>query len=269
MPENPEFYLDMKEHFFTVPYLKMKRRVRVLLPKDYASDKSATYPVVYFHDGQNVFFDNESYSGHSWGVISTIKNNPKLPAMIVVGIDNDEEKRMDEYTPWLMTNSPFLEDSEMGGQGYEYAAFVMDVVKPFIDEIYRTKADKMHTAMMGSSAGGNISAFMGIEYKEEISRLGIFSLASWIAPNAFNDYMSKHSLDMDQLVYIQVGTHEDENLELKQAYIDCSLDYARQLLLQRLPLENLSVNIFAEDRHNEKAWARHLFNCFRFISRDW
>ena len=46
MPENPEFYLDMKEHFFTVPYLKMKRRVRVLLPKDYASDKSATYPVV-------------------------------------------------------------------------------------------------------------------------------------------------------------------------------------------------------------------------------
>ena len=99
MSEKSEFYLDMKEHFLTVPYLMTKRRVRVLLPKDYASDKNATYPVVYFHDGQNVFFDNESYSGHSWGVISTIKNNPKLPAMIVVGIDNDEEKRMDEYTP--------------------------------------------------------------------------------------------------------------------------------------------------------------------------
>ena len=78
MKDRSYFYLKMHEHFLTVPYLNKERRVRVLLPKDYATDTETHYPVVYFHDGQNVFFDNESYSGHSWGVISTIKNNPKL-----------------------------------------------------------------------------------------------------------------------------------------------------------------------------------------------
>lgn len=261
--------LHIKEHYITVPYLKSERRVRVLLPEDYGVDTTTTYPVVYFHDGQNVFYDEDSYSGHSWGVISTIKNNLDLSPMIVVGIDNDAERRMDEYTPWSITDSPFFKDVEIEGLGVEYATFVMDVVKPFIDETYRTKSDKKHTAMIGSSAGGNISSYMGVEYQEEIGCLGIFSLANWIAPGAFKDFLTKQSLDLDQLIFIQVGTQEDEELELKQAYIDCSVDYARQLLLKGLPLENVSLNISADDRHNEKAWARHLNHCFEFLSQDW
>ena len=276
MKDTSYFYLKMHEHFLTVPYLNKGRRVRVLLPKDYATDTDRNYPVVYFHDGQNVFYSSESFSGHSWKTIPTIKRNPDLPKMIVVGIDNDEGNRVNEYTPWPITDSPLPEDIKMGGKGFEYAEFVMDVVKPFIDENYRTKTDKKHTATIGSSLGGNISAFMGIEYKDQIGRLGIFSLANWITERAFNDYLDENEIDSEQMVYIQVGTQEGDGTarklmygNMKQAYINSSLDYAKRLLAKGLPVDNLSMNIFADEKHTEEAWARHLIKCFQFISRDW
>ena len=59
------FYLEMKAHELVIPYTKQKRRVRVLLSKNYSQDINKTYPVVYFHDGQNVLYNKESFNGHS------------------------------------------------------------------------------------------------------------------------------------------------------------------------------------------------------------
>ena len=72
--------------------------------------------------------------------------------------------------------------SQFGGKGVEYAEFVMEVVKPFIDETYRTKADRQHTAMIGSSLGGNITQFIGLEYQDRIGCLGVFSSAKLAPP---------------------------------------------------------------------------------------
>lgn len=270
------YYLKLEKHHLTVPYLDKKRRVRVLLPKDYNTDTNVHYPVVYFHDGQNVFHSSESFSGHSWKTIPTIKQNPELPKMILVGIDNDGDNRMNEYTPWKIAESPLPEDIKLGGKGEEYATFVMDVVKPFVDKNYRTKADKQYTAMIGSSLGGNISSYMGIEYQDQIGRLGIFSLANWITQRAFEDYLEQKELDKEQLVYIQVGTAEGDDTDralmhgnMKQAYIDCSLDYTKNLLRKGVPVEQIDLNIFADERHTEAAWARHLLGCFQFISQGW
>ncbi len=69
-----------------------------MLPKGYAEDTERTYPVVYFHDGQNVLYSKESFSGHSWKVIPTIKRNPDISKMIVVAIDNDGMERMHELS---------------------------------------------------------------------------------------------------------------------------------------------------------------------------
>ena len=92
------FYLKMKEHKLKVPYTGKERRVRVLLPKDYEKDTDRSYPVVYFHDGQNVFYSKESFIGHSWKIIPAIKRNPDISRMIVVAIDNDDGMgRMNEY----------------------------------------------------------------------------------------------------------------------------------------------------------------------------
>lgn len=276
MQNEDYFYLKLETHYLTVPYLNKKRRVRVLLPKDYKVEKELTYPVIYFHDGQNVFHSSESFSGHSWKTIPAIKRNPNLPKMILVGIDNDEENRINEYTPWPITESPLPSDFNLGGKGAEYSEFVMDVVKPFVDKNYRTKSDKKHTAMIGSSLGGNITAYMGIRYKNEIGKLGIFSLANWITETAFNEFLEENTMDIDQQVYIQVGTQEGDDTDrqfmygnMKQAYIDCSLDYMKRLILKGLPVESIDINIFADERHTEEAWARYLVKCFEFLSKDW
>lgn len=270
------FYLKLETHELYMPYKNEERRVRVLLPKNYVKDKSESYPVVYMHDGQNVFYSSESFSGSSWKVISAIKQNPDLPRMIVVGIDHGGQERINEYSPWKITESPLPEDFDLGGKGAEFAEFVMTVVKPFIDKHYRTKSDKVHTAMIGSSLGGNISAFMGIEYKDQIGGLGIFSLANWITSKAFDSYIAGRVLDLEQRVYIQVGTQEGDDTDrkfmygnMKQAYIDGSLKYYQQLIKGSIPIDSIRFNIFADEEHNEKAWAKHLPECLRFLSEKW
>ncbi|RSJ73814.1 alpha/beta hydrolase [Streptococcus cristatus] len=269
------FYLDMKTHELVVPYTKQKRRVRVLLPKNYEQDTKKTYPVVYFHDGQNVLYSKESFSGHSWKVIPTIKRNPDIEKMIVVAIDNDGPRRMDEYSAWKFQESN-IPGVQFGGKGTEYAEFVMDIVKPFIDENYRTKPDRHHTAMIGSSLGGNITQFIGIEYQDQVGCLGVFSSANWLHQEAFDRYIERQKLHPDQRVFIYVGTEEADDTDktlmagnIKQAYIDSSLSYYRQLIAAGVELDNLHIKIQSGAIHNEMDWAENLPDCFRFISEKW
>ena len=110
------FYLVMKTHELEVPYTGKLRRVRVLLPKNYETDTDRSYPVVYFHDGQNVLYSKESFSGYSWKIIPTIKRNPDISRMIVVAIDNDGPGRMNEYSAWKYQESN-IPGVQFGGKG--------------------------------------------------------------------------------------------------------------------------------------------------------
>lgn len=270
------YYLQLDTHYLTVPYSQKDRRIRVLLPKDY-QESEKHYPVIYMHDGQNVFHSKEAFSGHSWKVIPTLKRNPDLPPMIIVGIDNDGMGRMDEYTPWHIVNNPNLqEETLMGGFGNEYGDFVMEVVKPFIDENYRTKPEKKFTAMAGSSLGGNISAFLGIKYQDQIGGLGIFSIANWITQLQFDRYLARHPLNEDQRVYIQVGTKEGDSTDrqlmsgnMRQNYIDSTISYYQGLLKAGLPIDQIDLNIIEGDTHTEAVWAKHFPSCLRFLSENW
>ncbi|WP_174852774.1 alpha/beta hydrolase [Streptococcus suis] len=269
------FYLDMHTHELQVSFTGQKRRVRVLLPKGYEEDTEISYPVVYFHDGQNVLYSKEAFSGHSWKIIPTIKRNPDIAKMIVVAIDNDGLERMHEYAAWKYSEMG-LPGIQFGGKGTLYAEFVMDVVKPFIDQHYRTKADKAHTAMIGSSLGGNITQFMGLAYQNQIGRLGVFSSANWLHQDAFDRYIERQQLDPGQRVYIYVGTEEADDTDktlmagnIKQAYINSSLSYYTQLVRGGVTLDNIALEVISGAVHNEEAWALYLPDCLRFLSEDW
>lgn len=269
------FYLDMKTHELEVPFTARKRRVRVLLPKGYEEDTDKTYPVVYFHDGQNVLYSKEAFSGHSWKVIPTIKRNPDIAKMIIVAIDNDGAERMHEYAAWKFSEMG-IPGVQFGGKGTLYAEFVMDVVKPFIDNTYRTKSDKSHTAMIGSSLGGNITQFMGLAYQDQIGCLGVFSSANWLHQEAFDRYIERQALDKDQRVYIYVGTEEADDTDktlmagnIKQSYINSSLTYYRQLIAGGIDLDNIALEVVSGAVHNEEAWAAYLPDCLRFLSEKW
>lgn len=264
------FYLKMEQHFLHVPYLGHSRRVRVLLPEGYYQGGSERYPVLYMHDGQNVFYSKESYSGHSWKIIPTIKRHKEFPKMIIVGIDNAGVDRLDEYGPWKTESGQGGEMSEAGGKGFEYGEWVVNSVKPFIDSHYRTLTNRENTLLAGSSMGGIITAFMGAKYPQVFGHLGVFSLASWFSEQQFLHFLHHHPLDRATKVFIQVGTNEGDDIDAKfisnmnQAYIDCSLRYYQSLIRTGHPLDHIRLKIMANEIHHERHWAEHFVEFLRF-----
>lgn len=263
-------YLEMQEHFLYVPYYQKMRRVRVLLPRDYHQQQTERYPVLYMHDGQNVFYSKESYSGYSWKIIPTIKKHREFPPMIIVGIDNAETERLNEYAPWQTDTSTDSEIQKVGGLGAEYAKWVVESVKPFIDHTYRTKPSQENTLLAGSSMGGIITAYMGAVYPHIFGYLGVFSLASWFSESAFLQFIHHHPLDKNSKVFIQVGTNEGDEVDsafianMNQTYIDCSLRYYQGLLRTGHPLDHIRLRIMANEIHHEMYWANHFVEFLQF-----
>lgn len=271
-------FLELESVELSVPYTNKKRRVRVLLPKNYYTEEER-YPVLYMHDGQNVFYSREAYSGYSWKTIPAIKRNPDIKKMIIVGIDNDNENRLFEYSPWKFENVPItaadFNPNDKFPTGYEYGEFLFGVVKPFIDSHYRTKSEREFTAMAGSSLGASISQYLGAKYSHLVGALGIFSSANWLFQSSFDYFMRDIQFEA-QRVFIQVGTNEynEEDASLiggnvNQHYVDSSLNYFRQLLEKGVPLEDVQIIVATGERHSERAWAKYFPEFLRFLSRNW
>ncbi|PWT88024.1 MAG: histidine kinase [Blastocatellia bacterium] len=134
------------------------RDLIVWLPPDYDSNKTARYPVVYMHDGQNIIDPATSAFGVDWSIDETADRLIKekaIPPLIVVGIYNTGD-RMKEYVP--------------GDKGTAYMNFIVKTVKPFIDSNYRTKSDRENTIVGGSSAGGIISFMLVWEHPDVFAK---------------------------------------------------------------------------------------------------
>ena len=264
----------LKTHYIPGDKARDTKRVQVLLPRSYEEDKE-NYPVVYMFDGQNLFYDEESYSGISWRVSEALAHYPDLPTMIVVAINNSID-RINEYSPWRIESSFNLDEDLIGkgGGGVSHAQYIVENVKPFIDKNYRTKSDFEHTGLIGSSLGGVMTAYMGIKYADVFGSLGVFSLANQLFKNAFSAFLSNKKISQNQKVYIQVGTEEviseDNNgTAAKQDYLDCSIYYQKQLIAHGADVKSIDFNVYIGETHNEKYWGDHLPECLRFMSADW
>src|SRR5690606_36165183 len=144
------------------------------LPPDYETS-AKYYPVLYMHDGQNLFDVRTSFSGE-WKVDEHLDSLFLLgdPGCIVVGIDNGGTNRINEYSPWV--NPQYG-----GGQGDQYIEFLIETLKPYIDQNYRTLPDAEHTGIMGSSMGGLISYYGGLTNQNVFGRIGAFSSSFWFS----------------------------------------------------------------------------------------
>src|ERR1043166_372084 len=154
---------DIRFHdAFPSKFLKDERPLIVYLPPGYKSNADLHYPVLYMHDGQNLFDAATSFIGVEWQADETAEKlikAGKIPPIIIVGIYNTLD-RMNEYTP--------TRDAKRGtgGKGEAYTKFVLQEVKPFIDKTYRTKHGRDDTAIAGSSLGGLISLDMAYKHPE-------------------------------------------------------------------------------------------------------
>lgn len=189
---------------FKMPQLNRERKISVYLPPSYeASNKS--YPVLYMHDGQNVFDLARSYAGE-WEVDETLNrlSIEKDFNIIVVAIDNGNDKRISEYSPW--SNPEYSK-----GEGDAYLEFIINTLKPEIDNKYRTKKSSKNTAIMGSSMGGLISHYAALKYPNVIGKAGVFSPSFWYSNESF-EFTEKHAKLKNTKMYYLVGDSEGEGM---------------------------------------------------------
>src|SRR5262245_879090 len=160
---------------FPSALLGNERTLVVYLPPGYDAAAKQRYPVFYLQDGQNVFEASTAAFGVEWEADDTAERlirEGQIPPLIMVGIYNTPE-RANEYT------TSYDATAKVGGKGKLYGRFVMEEVKPFIDATYRTRTDREHTAVGGSSLGGLISLAMAQQFHDKFSKCAVMSASLW------------------------------------------------------------------------------------------
>jgi predicted alpha/beta superfamily hydrolase len=177
-PSTARSTVSVLDTAFAMPQLGRTRKVWIYLPPDYATS-GRTYPVLYMHDGQNVFDDSTSYAGE-WGVDEALDSLHAAgdPGAIVVAVDNGQQLRMSEYSPWRHPRHG-------GGEGDAYADFLAQTLKPWIDRHYRTRPGPESTGIMGSSMGGLISLHAALRHPGVFGRVGVFSPSLWFSDSVY------------------------------------------------------------------------------------
>lgn len=222
---------------FLIPQLNRHRRIWICLPEDYATSRKS-YPVLYMHDGQNLFDNVTSFSGE-WGIDEALDSlSPHYGACIVVGIDNDPQKRLNEYSPYDM-------EKYGKGEGDQYVDFLVKTLKPFIDKHYRTKKDRAHTWIAGSSMGGLISYYAIVKYPNIYGAASVFSPAFWVAPK-IKDLPASALKKIKGKIYFYAGGQESSTM------VSDMLAVAEALRLHSKAVTQTVIR--AEGHHTESAW---------------
>ena len=235
---------------FSVPQLGRTRRIWVYLPPDYKTT-SKKYPVIYMHDGQNLFDAFTSGYGE-WGVDEVMDSLflQRAPMAIIVGVDHGGSERLTEYNPW--SNERFGK-----GRGDDYADFLAQTLKPYIDQKFRTLAAAKSTAVAGSSMGGLISMYTAAKYPAIFGKAGVFSPSFWIAPDIYSFVAGKKAAR--QKYYFVAG-----DLESKEMVPDMQKMYD-QLRRQGMSAKRLSFRHAADGRHSEWFWHREFPDFYKWI----
>ena len=235
---------------FYMPQLDRTRRIWIYLPPDYELT-TRNYPVLYMHDGQNIFDQITSYIGE-WEVDETLNDlaDAGYRVPIVVGIDHGGVYRIDELTPWVNTEYG-------GGQGDEYMAFIVETLKPFIDANYRTIPDRENTGIMGSSLGGLISTYGALKYQEVFSKTGPFSPAYWINNDSIWDYVSETGMDQQIKFYQNAGELEGDT------YIKAM--FAMEDSLKSVGFSEVTSKVIDGGDHNEATWRDDFANAYLWL----
>ena len=230
--------------FFEMPQLGKKRRVSILLPHDYHSSNER-YPVIYLQDGQNLFDEKAPYG--NWGVNKrlAVLAERGLGKVIVVAIDHGGSERAIEYTP-------SYENTRLGmGFGRNYARFMCETLKPYIDQNFRTLAAREHTAIGGSSMGGLISIYAGLMYPEVYSKMMIFSPALWVTSKIY--FEAIHFVNpFDTKIYLYAGGNESASMMPNVQRFKAAFD-RRGMESGNLEFK---LSIDPNGQHNEARWGR-------------
>lgn len=235
---------------FLMKELGRERIIRIYIPEEY-NNETRSYPVIYAHDGQNLFDDSTSYVGE-WGLDESLNEiaNETGFKVIVVGIDNGQGKRINELSPW--------ENPDYGAaEGEAYMNFIVKQVKPYIDSTYRTLPERNNTAIIGSSLGGLISHYGIYQYPEIFSKAIIFSPSYWYAEEVW-DFTANNPVPRDSKLWLEIGEKEGNAVDNTNKMYEVILNTGH-------PEENIVKRIDPEGEHNEPSWRRQFVPAVKWL----
>ena len=249
------------------------RNVDVWLPPGYAENPRKRYPVLYMHDGQNLFDPSLSfYSQTDWGVdeaMTKLIAEGRVREAIVVGVWNTP-LRLQEYMPRKPVTAPALPIGvegmgELPASGIvsdKYLAFLVGELKPFIDDTYRTKRGRDDTFVMGSSMGGLISLYAVAEYPRVFGGVGAVSTHWPIGKGIVIDWLATHLPDPHtHRLYFDHGT---ATLDAQYAPYQQRMD-AIVRAAGYVEGDNFTTRVFEGADHSERAWRQRVDVPLQFL----
>lgn len=256
IPEYHHIKGTIVRHNIYSKHLDNSRDVDIYLPPSYFKHPNKRYPVLYMHDGNNLFYPHIAFGGMPWNVDSTIDkmiNNGLIQEIIVVGIHNTIGRNY-EYT-WTEMQSYHGRE---GGGGSKYANFLVDELKPFIDYRFRTLSDRNNTAVMGSSLGGLISFYLGLFHHDTFGKIGMVSPSLWWDRGAAFKHV--YHIPPHLQIWMDMGTKEGYSRRNKENINIMMTRYMKDTL-QNLGYKEGYNLAYMEDKggmHNEYWWGKRL-----------
>jgi predicted alpha/beta superfamily hydrolase len=245
-----------RHHNFISQYVPYRRDLIVYLPPDYHREERH-YPVLYLHDGQNLFDPETAYvRGMDWKADETadaLIRSGGIEPLIIVGIFNTGEHRIEEYTP--------TRDRKLGGGHAElYGQMLVEELKPFIDERYRTLPDAHNTGLGGSSLGGLATLYLGFTHPEVFGKLAVLSPSVWWDNKAILKIIRQTQPKPRLEIWLSMGTEES-----KSGVRDANS--LRDTLVSEgwNERDDLHYEVIAGAKHEEAAWAERVDPVLRYL----
>jgi enterochelin esterase-like enzyme len=263
LPEHPQAEDSATPHprlrlhqQFRSDILPDARNLIIYLPPQYA-ESHRHFPVLYLHDGQNLFDGRTSYiPGRTWQVQQTADTAieaGEVEPLIIVGIYNTGPRRIAEYTPtrdWKMG----------GGEANAYGRLIVEELMPFIGKHYRTLKAPEHTGVGGSSLGGLVSLYLGIEHPQVFGRLAVHSPSVWWNHRSILGLLRNLPAEHHARTWLDVGDAEGART------LEDTNRLFRQMLKQGWREElDLHYEVCPGGTHDETAWAGRVGPMLRFL----
>lgn len=242
---------------FPSRFLERPRDVVIYLPPGYDDDRQRRYPVLYMHDGQNLFDPETAFvRGQHWRLgemADMLICEGRVEPLIIVGVNHTGATRVQEYTP---SRDPRIG----GGLARHYGRLLTEELKPFIDGTYRTLSDRARTGLGGSSLGGLSTMYLGLRHADVFGRLAVLSPSVWWGRQIILRHVAQLRAKPDTRVWLDMGTAESRTgladaRKLRAALVKAGWREDVDLAYTEVP----------GGTHSEGAWAQRVGDVLQFL----
>jgi predicted alpha/beta superfamily hydrolase len=251
------------------------RNIHIFLPRGYTQNTNRRYPVVYFHDGQNVFFPGGTFGTWDADRIATYETSQgRMRESILVAIDNGNGYGSDRQIEYIPPGDQL--SGQPPGTADKYVQFLKDNVLPTLDFNYRTlnqpgqPTQPAANITAGSSLGGLLTAYMGMTNSNVFGQIGVFSPAFWAGPNFINNVLNP-APKLPLTIYLDIGSSESSSSQNSSDTYWFGAFGVYNTWLSAGYAVNTELLIYPKCGavHNEAAWSARLPAFFQFVLNPW